>query len=107
MMGNNQASGAPGADSAQDGGLAKLLATLGTSSQATNPDGSTTTTITYQDGSKVTLTMPVQQASGATTSTTTGQSGGRSAGHAANPLETLIQLQAQLFAAPAVGGKVA
>ncbi len=65
------------------------------SATATNADGSTTTAITYADGSAVTLTTP-PQASSANPSPT---------GPAAQPLlnsnnflETLIQLQARLLA---------
>jgi hypothetical protein len=90
MTGSNEANAASGANAGQDGGLAKLMATLGTSSQATNPDGSTTTTITYQDGSKVTLSTPVQQAAA---TTATGSSGVQPASRATNSLETLIRLQ--------------
>jgi hypothetical protein len=65
-----------------------MAATQGASSTSTgNSDGSTTTTITYADGSKVSMTSAVP-ATGADNSTSV----------KSNLLEQLIKLQAQLTA---------
>ena len=74
---------------------ALLQATQAATSQSTtNSDGSTTTTLTYADGSKVTLNSPAAQ-------TNTGNSvtsGTTQAQTRSNLLEQLIRLQAQLTA---------
>lgn len=65
-----------------------------TSQTATNEDGSTTTTITYADGSKIEMTTPAASADAGSSSTTNSQ-----APNFANLLKQLISLQAQ-YAAP-------
>jgi hypothetical protein len=79
---------------ASGGGLASLLSGLtGASSQTgSSTDGSTSTTITYGDGSTITMTTPAAAASAG--AQTNGQSGGN-AGN--NLLEQLIRLQAQFL----------
>jgi hypothetical protein len=90
------ASGTSGSDSGGlDQALTNLLQTDGTSSNTTNPDRSTTTTITYADGSKVTMTTAAPTA--AATSATPGAAVTPTS-DTSNVLETLIQLQAQLMA---------
>jgi hypothetical protein len=76
-----------------DGGMFQALMTSGTQGAtvdaASNPDGSSTTTISYADGSKVALTSPPG-------SSDSGSSGtGSSGANEANLLEQLIRLQAQ------------
>jgi hypothetical protein len=66
------------------------LSASDTSKTVTNPDGSQTTTITYADGSTVTMTMPAAAAS-------------NSSALAHNMLERMIQRQAQMIAAPSAG----
>jgi hypothetical protein len=61
----------------------------------TNSDGSTTTTITYADGSKVTMT------SAATSTGTNSNSALKSAASSYNLIEQMIQQQAQAIAAQA------
>jgi hypothetical protein len=61
-----------------------------TSKTVTNPDGSQTTTITYADGSTVTMTMPAAAAS-------------NSSALAHNMMERMIQHQAQMIAAASAG----
>lgn len=87
------ANGATGSDNAGSG-LAGLLEASGTSSTAINPDGSTTTRVTYSDGSTITMTQPTQAASG------TSAAGASQPATGANTLEALIRLQAQLLASP-------
>jgi hypothetical protein len=72
----------------------------GTTQNVTNADGSTTTTITYADGSTVTMTSPASLSS-ADSSATSGTPG--SGTGPLNPLERLIQQQAQMFAAATAG----
>jgi hypothetical protein len=80
-----------GAGSGQDGGLKDLLAAAGARSEtATNADGSTTTTISYADGSKVAMTTPAAASSG--------DSGSQNSATGSNILEQLIRLQAQMLA---------
>lgn len=80
----------------QPGGLDALMqATQAASTQTTsNSDGSSTTTLTYVDGSKVTLTTPVAS----TSSDNSTNSGTTQAKVQSNLLEQLIKLQAQLTA---------
>jgi len=83
--------------------LASANAISAKSQTTTNSDGSTTTTISYADGSKVEMTTPAASTGnpGNTGSGTTGQ-------NTANLLEQLIQLQAQLLnAAPPTVSAVA
>lgn len=84
---------AQGSGSSGQGGVASLLsatdATGATTQTASNADGSSTTTITYTDGSKVEMTSPAT-ASGST-------SAGASGPNTANLIERLIQMQAQLL----------
>ncbi len=78
------------------GALADLMSptdlTGATSKTSANSDGSTTTTITYADGSTVAMTTPAA-------SSGSGSSGGGSGGESAdaNLLQSLIRLQAQLL----------
>ena len=67
----------------------------------TNADGSSTTTISYTDGSKVALTTPA--GSGDSGSDSMSGSGGSNSGNAnyASLLEQLIRLQAQVLSASA------
>ncbi len=78
-----------------DGGMFQALMTSGTqgatADTATNSDGSSTTTISYADGSKVALTSPPGSNGGGSTGT------GSGSGDSANLLERLIRLQAQSF----------
>jgi hypothetical protein len=92
------ASGTSGSDNGGlDQALTNLLQTDGTSSNTTNPDGSTTTTITYADGSKVTMTTAAPSAAG--TNATPGTAAQVTpTSNTSNVLETLIQLHAQLTA---------
>jgi hypothetical protein len=64
----------------------------GTSQNVTNSDGSTTTTISYADGSQVTMTIPGAGATGASPAAT-----------AHNFMERMIQRQAQMLASSSVG----
>ncbi len=78
------------------GGLADMLSSIdltgATSKTSANSDGSTTTIITYADGSTVAMTTPAA-------SSGSGSSGGGSGGESAdaNLLQNLIRLQAQLL----------
>jgi hypothetical protein len=80
--------------SSGQGGLASLMSGAGvtgaTSQTTSNADGSSTTTITYADGSKVEMTSPATPSDSGNTGAGTG---GPSA---ANLIERLIQMQAQL-----------
>jgi hypothetical protein len=78
-----------GGEPAQSG-ASDLLSANGTSQTATNTDGSTTTTISYSDGSTVSMTTPA-------TSSSSG-SGAQNSGTDSNILKQLIQYQAQLLA---------
>jgi hypothetical protein len=62
------------------------------SQTVTNADGSTTTTITYADGSQVTMTLPAAGGTGATP-----------AAWAHNMIERMIQRQAQMMASSPAG----
>jgi hypothetical protein len=91
------ASGAgDGGGSGQTGGLADPTSLAGASSQtATNADGSTTTTISYADGTKITMTVP------AASSTSAGSSSGsdsQTSSDSNNIIEQLIRLQSQMLA---------
>jgi len=88
-----------GEGSGSGGGLNALLSStdlIGATAQTTsNPDGSSSTTITYSDGSTVTMTTPPTSPDGS------GSSGTGSESSTANLLEKLISWQAQLLAASA------
>jgi hypothetical protein len=74
-----------------------------TTQNVTNVDGSTTTIITYADGSTVTMTSPTSL-SGLDSSGAPAASGTPGSGSGPlNPLERLIQQQAQMFAAVTAG----
>jgi hypothetical protein len=66
------------------------------SQTVTNSDGSSTTTITYSDGSQVTMTLPAQSGNGASPSA-----------QAHNFIERMIQHQAQLMATQSAGQSLA
>lgn len=91
------------------GGIDQLLQALdsqsGTSRNVSNADGSTTTTITYADGSTVTMTSPASSSSNSSdpSGTSTASTSSGTGGGAVNPLERLIQQQAQMFAAATAG----
>ena len=63
-----------------------------TSQSVTNTDGSTTTTVTYADGSQVSMTIPAPSSTGSNPS-----------GMAHNFIERMIQRQAQMLAASSAG----
>lgn len=85
----------------QSGSSSTGTDTTGTTQTVTNPDGSTTTTITYADGSTVTMTMAASTSSSSDGSANSTGSG--SGTQSFNPLERLIQLQANMFAAATAG----
>ena len=96
--GGGEVSGASSTDGANagsqagaGGGADDLLGAGNTGQTVTNSDGSTTTTLSYADGSQITMTRP---AAG-------------SAGAANNFLERIIQHQAQLLASQTAGQSVA
>jgi hypothetical protein len=102
--GGGEASAAGGASSAGDatagsqasasGDADDLLGAGNTGQTVTNPDGSTTTTLSYADGSQITMTTPAAARAGT--------------GAAANNfLERIIQHQAQLLATSTAGQSVA
>jgi hypothetical protein len=66
-----------------------------TSKTANNQDGSSTTTITYADGTTIDMTTPASSTNGANASN--GNSSGAGNQSAANLLEQLIKLQAQML----------
>ena len=70
-----------------------LAAQAGTSQTVANSNGSSTTTITYADGSNVSMTTPASSSSASGGSTTAGAANVP----ANNLLEQLIQMQAQLL----------
>lgn len=86
----SEASGADGSPD-QSGPLANA-----TSKSVTNSDGSTTTTISYADGSSVSMTQPAAAATDTNTNANTNT-------FASNLLERLIQRQAQMLAATTAG----
>ena len=98
-------------DSAQGSGsqqdpLSSLLnstdITGATSQTASNADGSSTTTITYADGTTVSMTTPAaSQGSGNSNGNSTGNSSDRS--NNSNLVEQLIRLQSQLVTQAASG----
>jgi hypothetical protein len=87
--------GAQGSGSSGQGGPASLLSAPGaagaTSQTTTNADGSSTTTISYANGSKVEMTSPAIASGSAT------PGAGPSGPNTANLIERLIQMQAQLL----------
>ena len=95
-------SSAKGSDP-QQGGLFSLLGssdiTGATSQTATNPDGSTTTTISYADSTSVSMTTPATPQNGAPSNSDPANNGSGEAGGLGNNnnlIEQLIQLQSQL-----------
>jgi hypothetical protein len=82
-----------------------------TSTSSTNPDGSTTTTIAYADGSKVSLTIPASASSGdnaaATDTQGTTAPGNSGTATGSNLLEDLIRLQAQLSSGSGIAAQAA
>jgi hypothetical protein len=82
---HHHASASASGSASQGNDLTSLGTTslTGNSHSTTNADGSTTTTITYDDGSQVSMTSPAANS-----------------GNPANRLERLIQRQAQLLATP-------
>jgi hypothetical protein len=69
------------------------------SQTVTNADGSTTTTISYADGSQVTMTVPA--------ASSTGGGGSSPAALAHNFIERMIQQQAQMMSATSAGQALA
>jgi len=106
-MGGAGASGGTGGDSS--GGSTDPLAALGGTSQSvTNSDGSTTTTISYADGSSVSMTTPAASNSSNSNSGSTGNgSSGSNASAVNNYIEQMIQRQAQWLASQAAGQSLA
>ena len=93
------AASATGGNGGDTSGATDPLAALGGSSQnVTNSDGSTTTTITYADGSQVSMTLPA--ANGPT-------NGSGSGGMLSNYIEQMIERQAQMLAGSAAGQSLA
>jgi hypothetical protein len=95
---SDSADGASGADGAEDP-LSQLLSSNGSANGASsqsvsNSDGSTTTTITYADGSKVSMTSAASSSNSDSGNSSTG--GSTTQQTQANLLEQLIKLQAQL-----------
>jgi EF hand domain-containing protein len=90
--GANGAAGANGVGGSSAGGADGLMQALqgASSTSTTNSDGSATTTLTYADGTKITMTQP---AAGSTSSS------GNGAIHSYNFTERMIERQAQLIAA--------
>ena len=101
------ASGSSGGSSSGSDPLSALLqnasATQGTGTTVANPDGSTTTTLTYADGTKVTVTTAATNAPSASGSGSSQPAGASTDGSGAaqpsleNVLTTLIRLQEQAF----------
>jgi len=93
--------GTQGSGSQQDG-LSSLLnstdITGATSQTANNADGSSTTTITYADGTTVSMTTPAatQGSDGSNGGSTGSSASGTSNGSNNNLIEQLIRLQSQL-----------
>jgi hypothetical protein len=81
---------AQGGDASTDGSIGTPAQNSVTTTEATNADGSTSTTITYPDGTKVTLTTPPNS----------GADGSSGLGPDHSPIESvlamLIRLQAQM-----------
>jgi hypothetical protein len=101
---------APAGGSGSSDPLAALLQAIegsttagGTAQSATNADGSTTTTLAYADGAKVTLTTPATSAASSTSNGTASAASGDSAASNSTPsnpeslLMTLIRAQEQAF----------
>jgi len=80
-----------GPDTAATDGLAALD---GSSQTVTNSDGSTSTTITFADGSQVSMTLPAAAGSG-------------TSGMMTNYIERMIERQAQMLAGSAAGQSLA
>jgi hypothetical protein len=101
--------GAPAGGSGSGDPLAALLQAMdgstaadGTAQSATGADGSTTTTLTYADGTKVTLTVPATSAVASASDGTVSTDGVASNPAPSKPeslLMTLIRLQEQAFQA--------
>lgn len=98
---HRHAEGASAADGSGDGSAGSDPLTGAKSTSVTNSDGSTTTTLTYADGSKVSMTVPA--ASGASSA---GSSSGRStsATSSYNWIEQMIQRDAQAISNAASRG---
>jgi EF hand len=91
LSGANASAGA-GASGGPDQGKSPA----GESQTETNPDGSTTTTISCADGSQVTMTVPAANGGGSATAAPTN-----------NFIERMIERQAQMLAASAAGQTLA
>jgi hypothetical protein len=93
-LGGGEMGGAGGASSAggasMGGGADDLLGAGNTGQTVTNSDGSSTTTLSYADGSQITMTKPAASSAAAN-----------------NFLERIIQHQAQLLATQTAGQSVA
>jgi EF hand len=86
--------GSSGSGGANDPLASLMSAIQGANGTTTNnPDGSTTTTITYADGSTVTMNVPAPSSSSQNSN-----NGSSSQDPASNVLEQLIQLQEQMLA---------
>jgi hypothetical protein len=87
-----------GGGSGQTSGLADLLsatsATGATSQTTSNADGSTTTSLSYADGTKISMTTPATSTSTSSTNGSNSQSGGGGG----NVIEQLIRLQSEMLA---------
>jgi len=101
MFGGASSDGGAGLGIGANAGLGANLTGDATQS-VTNSDGSTSTTITYADGSQVTMTIP-----GANSSSQNGSSVAPSAAMLNNFVEQMIERQAQLLASTSVGQSVA
>jgi hypothetical protein len=90
--GGASGSGDSSADSSSGSSSNPLLQALAgaSSTSATNSDGSTTTTISYADGSKVSLTMPAASTTSSTSNTATSSY---------NLIEQMIQREAKALSA--------
>lgn len=91
-LGGANASAGAGTSTSSDQGMSAA----GESQTVTSPDGSTTTTISYADGSQVTMTVPAANGGGPATAAPT-----------SNFIERMIERQAQMLAASAAGGALA
>ena len=97
VAGNGDADGADSTGSSGASNADPLMQALdASSSSVTNSDGSTTTTVTYADGSKVMMTTPA-----ASTGTGSGSSTANAATSSYNWIEQMIQRQAQAVSANA------
>lgn len=109
---DGSAGGAAGAGDSMGSGANAGLGTdlTGDAAQTVNnSDGSSTTTITYADGSQVTMTIPAASSSSqsGSGSSQNGSSGAPSAAMLNNFVEQMIQRQAQMLASSSIGQSVA